>query len=173
MEANTKKEVISRMKNNGTINYIQAHYVSLISNAVQGEDDLHLKSFPKIRQTNSYRIATLVALQYLREKSMDFSLSSAEAEIGNLTDFNNSLIDQLKIDKNGIWIHELLEDWKQNKAEILQKNKSRNKQITEETLKILNSNSEDSAPESDESEFETDQIEFSDISSNSAANMDI
>jgi hypothetical protein len=108
---NLKTEVLSAMERNGSLYHFHAKLLHLFVADALPLDSILLRPFREIPRTPLYTIANHIVLQYLEKLDMKLTLTSASSETKGSIDpdpSSDSPSDELDLDPNSLWIHELL-----------------------------------------------------------------
>lgn len=120
-----KQETLENMRMDGTMNYLQAKYISLVASSIKNNEEFQvLKPYKIVRTDKPYLIASQIALQYFKKKNLALSFETISDETDGLISFSNPDIvsDSLNIHSDDVWMTELLNDWEAIKPTIKTKN---------------------------------------------------
>ena len=119
-----KARALEEMKKNGVNAKLQAKYVAEIAKLIQNNSDFDcLKMYKELKKEKEYKIANALALQFLKELGMNYTIETMEAES---LDFSSLIAKSpekdLGLTKDSIIISQLLAKWNSNPIKTRKQN---------------------------------------------------
>ncbi|KAK8866252.1 hypothetical protein M9Y10_009211 [Tritrichomonas musculus] len=136
-----KNQILDGLAQKGILNELQSRFLTNVAKFIQTTDYDVFKPHRERRHTPKYEIAEIVVAQYLKRKNMVHTLQSTscelkidEKEIDPNSEKSSQVANKLKIEYNGLWIHQILNDWNENKDILIKQNKEYNRKMFENRL---------------------------------------
>lgn len=145
-----KNQILDGLTQKGILNELQSRFLSNVAQFIQTTDYDVFKPHRERRQTPEYEIAEIIVAQYLKTKNMTHTLQSIqnefkidEKEIDPDSEKSTQITKKIKIEKNGLWIHQIVNDWNKNKEVLIKQNKEYDRQMVKNRLHQIDNKSED------------------------------
>lgn len=106
--AGLKRRVNDALERKGVARRMKAVYLSLVAEVVMDSDIAELQPCRELRRSPAHDIAAEVVLQYLRKKGFELAAKTGRLETRGALEMGNTAPKQLGIDKNSVWIRDLL-----------------------------------------------------------------
>lgn len=136
-----KNQILDGLTQKGILNELQSRFLSNVAQFIQTTDYDVFKLHRERRQTPEYEIAEIVVAQYLKTKNMTHTLQSIiyefkidEKEIDPDSKKSSEITNKIKIEKNGIWIHQIINEWIKNKEVLIKQNKEYDRKMVKNRL---------------------------------------
>ena len=121
-----KQKIMEALDKNGILNELQARFLADVSEFIAHSDFETLKPNKALRQEVAHQISQKVCAQFLLRRGMKHTLASANSEFGGefmKEEPGDAVADELKVGRDTIWLHEVVESWKREKEGVLRRNK--------------------------------------------------
>ena len=120
-----KNRIMEDLDRKGILNELQARFLAAVSDFIAESEFDTLKPSKSLRHEPAHEVARSVCAQFLLRRGMRNTLASANSEFNGefmKEEPTDAIPDQLRIARDAVWVHEVVEAWKAEKETALKRN---------------------------------------------------